>query len=103
MTDLNTEVRETELDKETVIAEVETKIEVENKVESPRVNIPPVKVHISQTVAILMDGNNIERSIHSESNNTNSMLNIDSLIPVLLAERQLNRMIYFREGRQISS
>ena len=38
---------------------------------------------ISQSVAILVDGNNIERSIHTEANNTNTMLNFDVLIPNL--------------------
>jgi uncharacterized LabA/DUF88 family protein len=60
------------------------------------------KTEMSQTVAILMDGNNIERSIHSESKDSNSMLNIDALIPKLLDGRALNRMIYFREGKHIS-
>ncbi len=60
------------------------------------------KVNISQNVAILIDGNNIERSIHGESNDTTSMLNIDELVPELLKDRQLNRMVYFREGKRIS-
>lgn len=60
------------------------------------------KISINQNVAILIDGNNIERSIHSESNDTSSMLNIDELVPELLRDRQLNRMVYFREGKKIS-
>lgn len=60
-------------------------------------------VFISQSVAILIDGNNIERSIHSETGNTQTMLNYDTLVPKLLGNRGLNRLIYFREGRQISS
>ena len=60
-------------------------------------------VKISQSVAILIDGNNIERSIHSQSKDTSVMLNFDSLIPVLLSNRSLNRLIYFREGKSISS
>ena len=63
--------------------------------------VPEVK--ISQTVAILIDGNNIERSIHSEVGHDSAMLNYDSLIPKLLGNRSLNRLIYFREGRAISS
>ena len=59
-------------------------------------------VQISQSVAILIDGNNIERSIHSETDDTNTMLNFDSLIPKLLDNRGLSRLIYFREGKQIS-
>lgn len=58
---------------------------------------------ISQSVAILIDGNNIERSIHSEANDTNTMLNFDVLIPKLLMNRGLSRLVYFREGTHISS
>src|SRR3989338_8050016 len=58
---------------------------------------------INQSVAILCDGNNIERSIHEQSKNTNTMVNFDTLIPKLLNNRGLNRLIYFREGRDISS
>ena len=61
------------------------------------------KVVINQSVAILIDGNNIERSIHSITNNHSSMLNFDKLIPKLLDNRGLNRLVYFREGKQISS
>ncbi len=60
-------------------------------------------VLISQSVAILIDGNNIERSIHSETNKPNTMLNFDTLVPRLLGNRGLNRLIYFREGKQIST
>jgi uncharacterized LabA/DUF88 family protein len=63
----------------------------------------PQGVLISQSVAILIDGNNIERSIHSETGNTQTMLNYDTLVPKLLGHRGLNRLVYFREGRQISS
>ena len=58
---------------------------------------------ISQTVAILVDGNNIERSIHTEANDTNTMLNFDVLIPKLLVNRGLSRLVYFREGKHISN
>lgn len=61
------------------------------------------EVKISQTVAILIDGNNMERSIHSEVGHDSAMLNYDSLIPKLVSNRSLNRLIYFREGRAISS
>lgn len=61
------------------------------------------EVVINQSVAILVDGNNIERSIHGESKNSNTMLNFDLLIPELLDNRALNRLIYFREGKHISS
>lgn len=60
-------------------------------------------VVINQSVAILVDGNNIERSIHSITKNQNSMLNFDTLVPKLLDNRGLNRLVYFREGKQISS
>lgn len=63
--------------------------------------IPPVRIH--QTVAILIDGNNIEMSIHSMLKKKKAMINFDILIPKLLKERGLNRLIYFREGKSISS
>jgi len=63
----------------------------------------PEDVTISQSVAILIDGNNMERSIHSETDDTQTMLNFDTLIPKLLDNRGLNRLIYFREGKQISA
>lgn len=58
---------------------------------------------ISQSVAILVDGNNIERSLESEHRDQNMMINFDVLIPRLLSGRGLNRLIYFREGKNISS
>ena len=61
------------------------------------------QILINQSVAILCDGNNIEKSIHSISKNKNAMINFDTLIPKLLNGRGLNRMIYFREGKSISS
>ena len=61
------------------------------------------EVKITQSVAILIDGNNIERSIHSETNDPHMMLNFDTLIPKLLDNRGLNRLVYFREGKSISS
>jgi hypothetical protein len=60
-------------------------------------------VIINQTVAVLVDGNNIERSIHSASGSQNTMINFDTLIPELLDNRGLNRLVYFREGKSISS
>ena len=57
---------------------------------------------INQSVAILCDGNNIERSIHGISKNQKAMINFDQLIPKLLNGRGLNRLIYFREGKAIS-
>lgn len=61
------------------------------------------QVNISQSVAILVDGNNIERSLTSETGKEGTMLNFDTLIPRLLDNRGLNRLIYFREGKNISS
>ncbi|MDP3639920.1 MAG: NYN domain-containing protein [Nanoarchaeota archaeon] len=60
-------------------------------------------ITITQSVAILCDGNNIERSIHEASGNSATMVNFDTLIPRLLSGRGLNRLIYFREGKNISS
>jgi uncharacterized protein (TIGR00288 family) len=59
-------------------------------------------IQINQSVAILCDGNNVERSIHDIAKNTNAMVNFDTLVPKLLGNRGLNRLIYFREGRNIS-
>ena len=60
------------------------------------------EIIINQSVAILCDGNNIERSIHEMSKTTKAMINFDQLIPKLLNGRGLNRLIYFREGKSIS-
>lgn len=61
------------------------------------------KIQISQSVAILIDGNNIERSLETEYGADSRMVNFDVLIPRLLGNRGLNRLIYFREGQNISS
>lgn len=61
------------------------------------------EILINQSVAILCDGNNIERSIHDLSKSKNAMINFDKLIPKLLNGRGLNRLLYFREGKSISS
>ncbi len=60
-------------------------------------------VIISQSVAILVDGNNIERSLESEHRSPSMMINFDTLVPRLLSGRSLGRLIYFREGKNISS
>jgi len=65
--------------------------------------IEKTNVIINQNVAVLVDGNNIERSIHSITKDEGSMLNFDTLIPKLLDNRGLNRLVYFREGKNISS
>lgn len=62
----------------------------------------PPTITISQSVAILIDGNNIERSIHDQTGDSGCMLNFDTLIPKLIDNRSLNRLIYFREGSNIS-
>ena len=51
------------------------------------------EVYISQNVAILVDGNNIERSIQGGFGIEGGMINFDSLIPRLLGSRALNRLI----------
>jgi uncharacterized LabA/DUF88 family protein len=61
------------------------------------------KINIDQSVAILIDGNNIEMSIHGEAKNKNTMINFDTLVPKLIAQRGLNRLMYFREGSTISA
>ncbi|HLC81262.1 MAG TPA: NYN domain-containing protein [Candidatus Nanoarchaeia archaeon] len=61
------------------------------------------EILVNQSVAILCDGNNVERSIHELSGNNNTMINFDKIIPKLLSGRGLNRLIYFREGENISS
>ena len=61
------------------------------------------EVKIDQSVAVLVDGNNIERSIHELYNKKTMMVNFDTLIPRLTLNRGLNRLIYFREGKSISS
>ncbi len=60
-------------------------------------------VKINQSVAILIDGNNIEMSLQSLLNKKNALLDFDVLIPKLLVNRGLNRLIYFREGKSISA
>ncbi len=62
----------------------------------------PEPIRISQDVAILVDGNNIERSIREVVGDSSAMPNFDTLVPRLLGQRGLNRLIYFREGKNIS-
>jgi hypothetical protein len=59
-------------------------------------------VGVDQRVAVLVDGNNIGKSVWALANNE-TMVDYDVLIPDLLRERPLTRLIYFREGRSISS
>lgn len=58
-------------------------------------------VNIAQSVAILIDGNNIGMSINGQFG-INYMLNYDTIIPKVLQGRQLNRLVYLREGGLIS-
>ncbi|MBT8220318.1 MAG: NYN domain-containing protein [Bacteroidia bacterium] len=60
------------------------------------------QVKINQTCAILIDGNNIEMSLQSLTGRKNALLDFDKIIPKLLVNRGLNRLIYFREGKSIS-
>jgi predicted nuclease of predicted toxin-antitoxin system len=60
------------------------------------------QVRISQSVAVLIDGNNIEISIHKDAGVDNVMCNFDDLVPKLIGDRSLNRLVYFREGKSIS-
>ena len=59
-------------------------------------------IQAEQKVAILFDGNNIERSIHKLMQSKNAMLNFDYLVPKLLNGRSLNRFVYFKEGDDVS-
>ena len=61
-----------------------------------------IEVKIQQAIAILIDGNNIELSLSQLTKRKNAVLNFDVIIPKLLGERGLNRLIYFREGVSIS-
>lgn len=61
------------------------------------------EIRVNQSVAILVDGNNIEMSLHTLVGDKHAMINFDTLIPRLLDNRGLNRMIYFREGKSIST
>lgn len=62
-----------------------------------------IKININQSVAILIDGNNIEISLQSLVGKKNALVDFDSLIPRLLDGRGLSRLIYFREGKSISA
>lgn len=65
-------------------------------------NTTETHANVDQRVAILVDGNNIGKSVWSLANNE-TMLDYDLLIPDLLRDRTLTRLIYFREGKSISS
>ncbi len=76
---------------------------IRNKQVSYNLTSEAKKHIINQSVAILCDGNNIEKSIHVITKNKNTMINFDAVIPKLLNGRGLNRLLYFREGKSISS
>jgi uncharacterized LabA/DUF88 family protein len=62
----------------------------------------PESIIINQKVAILIDGNNIEISLHEKFKNPHMMLSFDWFIPRILKGRSLSRFVYFREGAHIS-
>ncbi len=70
---------------------------------NPNSSLKRDDIYIDQSVAILIDGNNIERSLHEAHGSKSTMVDFDSLIPRLVQRRGLNRLIYFREGKNISS
>ena len=43
-----------------------------------------------------------KRSLHSRTKSDATMINFDNLVPRLLDGRWLNRLIYFKEGKNIS-
>lgn len=70
--------------------------------EHPHTSQNETLVGVDQRVAILVDGNNIGKSVWSLAT-PETMVDYDLLIPDLLRDRPLTRLIYFREGRSISS
>jgi uncharacterized LabA/DUF88 family protein len=60
-----------------------------------------MEVNHAQSVAVLIDGNNVGMSI-TNMYGVGSMLNFDVTVPKVLKGRGLNRLIYMREGKHIS-
>lgn len=58
------------------------------------------EMNILQTVAILVDGNNMDKSANNYGDHT--MLDYDRLVPRLIGRRSLSRFFYLREGKSIS-
>jgi uncharacterized LabA/DUF88 family protein len=58
-------------------------------------------INHSQSVAILVDGNNVGMSI-TNLYGAGAMLSFDVIVPKVLRGRGLNRLIYMREGKHIS-
>ena len=56
----------------------------------------------NQTVAILLDGNNIQIGLKNMFNTKGIVLNFDVFVPNVLRGRMLGRITYFREGEHIS-
>jgi len=59
-------------------------------------------VKIDQKVAVLIDGNNIEMSMHTIFKDQSKLVNYDELIPRILQGRSLCGLTYYREGSHIS-
>lgn len=59
-------------------------------------------VNIDQKTAIIIDGNNLERSIREKYNNPLAHPNLDTIVPDILKNRSLCHLTYFREGKNIS-
>ena len=66
------------------------------------VALPEPLVQIDQKLAVLIDGNNIEISVHKMASSPNTMIDFDKFIPKLVGSRKLTRLVYFREGKSIS-
>ena len=59
-------------------------------------------INLKQSVAILVDGNNIGLSISTQLGKK-YLLNYETIVPKIVGEkRQLNRLFFFREGKNIS-
>lgn len=59
-------------------------------------------MEVKQEVAVLIDGNNIQYGIHELARSSNALINFDTLIEDIVGDRILKRLIFFREGGQIS-
>jgi len=59
-----------------------------------------VKINISQKVAILVDGNNIEKGAVQVSGEDGMVINFDTLVPKMLKDRSLARFVYFKEDKK---
>ena len=57
-------------------------------------------IKIQQTVAVLVDGNNMDKSANTFGDFM--MMDYDRLIPRLIGRRSLSKFFYLREGKKIS-